>query len=105
MLKARLSNLLVVAATAIGIGCTASFAAVAPQYDRLLQFQAVLSDQLVEALGERPIDRIKWRNNGEFEVWAGECFVSVTLKADPPKDGMVGRTSYEIAEVSRIACK
>jgi len=95
----------VVAASAVLVGAAEADAALAPKYDRLKQFQAVLTDQVVEALGERPITRIERMKNGSFEVWGGECLVFVKLKAVPPKGGMVGPTTYEIAEVSPPACK
>lgn len=105
-MKAHLTVPTVIAAgLVLGLGSTASQAALAPQYDRVKQFEAVLGSEVVEALGERPIDRIIRRKNGSFAVWSGECFVSVTLNAVPPEEGVMGPTSYEVAEVSRIACR
>jgi len=105
-MKARLTvPTMFAAALALGLGPIASQAALAPQYDRVKQFEAVLGSQVVDALGERPIDRVIRRKNGSFVVWSGECFVSVTLNAIPPKEGVMGPTTYEVAEVSRIACK
>jgi hypothetical protein len=105
-MKARLTVPTVIAAgLVLGLGPIVSQAALAPQYDRVKQFEAVLGSEVVEALGERPIDRIIRRKNGSFAVWAGECFVSVTLNAVPPEEGVMGPTTYEVAEVSRIACR
>jgi hypothetical protein len=96
---------MIAAGLAIGFSPFAGQAALAPQYDRVKQFEAVLDSKVVEALGERPIERIIRRKNGTFVVWSGECFVSVTLNAVPPKEGVMGPTTYEVVEVSRIACK
>jgi hypothetical protein len=104
-MKARLILPAIVFALVTGASAFVVDAALAPKYDRLKQFETVLSEPVLDALGERPIDRVIRRKNGTFLVWAGECFVEVTLNAVPPKEGMVGPTTYEIKEVSRIACK
>jgi hypothetical protein len=96
---------MVSAGLAGGLGVASAHAALAPQYDRVKQFEAVLASGVVDVLGDRPIDRIVRGKNGQFEVWSGECVVFVKLKAVPPADGMVGPTTYEIAKMSPIACQ
>ncbi len=104
-MKARLILPAIVLALATGAALFGAEAALAPKYDRLKQFETVLSGPVLDALGERPIDRVIRRKNGTFLVWANDCFVEVTLNAVPPKEGMVGPTTYEIKDVSKIACK
>ena len=99
------TNIVIIATTLSACGWTGANAALAPKYDRLKQFETVLSGPVLDALGERPIDRVIRRKNGTFLVWANECFVEVTLNAIPPKEGMVGPTTYAIKDVSKIACK
>ncbi|WP_436641715.1 hypothetical protein [Microbaculum sp. FT89] len=101
----RRTGLIAAALAMVAAGASVAEAALAPKYDRLRQFETVLGSQVVDALGERPIDRIVRRKDGVFVVHAGECMVFVTLKALPRKDGMVGATGYEIAEVSPPACR
>ncbi len=102
---ARPLRTLAVALVAATAALSVAQAALAPKYDRLKQFEAVLSPQVLDALGERPIDRIVRRADGVFVVHGGECLVFVTLAAIPPKDGMAGPTTYAIAEISPMACK
>jgi hypothetical protein len=86
-------------------GAYSARAALAPQYDRLAQFRAVLESGVVDVLGNRPIDKIERGEDGGFRVWSGPCVVMVRLDAQRPKQGMVGPTTYKIAKISPLACQ
>ena len=96
----------------IWLGLVATFAmsapalaALAPQYDRLAQFQAVAGDsKIADALSEHGlitgIDRLE---DGSFRVWTENCSVPVTLEAVPPKEGTVGPTTYKTT-IGKASC-
>lgn len=97
---------LVVISAGTGLCVREADAALPPPYDRLRQFAAVAdAAEVAEALAEHGlIDRIERLEDGSFQVWAGTCFVAVTLEAIPPKQGMVGPTSYE-ARPGAVTCE
>jgi hypothetical protein len=80
-------------------------AALAPIHDRVVQFRAVLATPgLAAALSAHgPIDRIERESDLSFRVFAGKCFVTVTLTAMPPAHGMVGPTRYR-GELGSTSC-
>lgn len=81
-------------------------AALPPEYDRLRQFAAVAdAGDVATALAEHGlVDRIERQDDGSFRAWAGKCYVTVTLTALPPEQGMVGPTRYE-ASVGTADCE
>jgi hypothetical protein len=63
-------------------------AAIAPQYERLRQFSAVLNDPSVvsKLYAKGPIDRIEAKDEAAFQIWAGDCYLLVKLSIDAPKE-------------------
>lgn len=90
---------------------TPAVAALAPQYERLRQLQAILGDaQIAESLSRAgPIDRIQWIEGLTFRVGAGACEMAVTLDVPPRSQGSTPPMSgapipYRVVP-GKVACK
>jgi hypothetical protein len=97
-------RILVAALVALVGANTATHAAVAPWYDRLNQFGAVLNGDVAQMLAPHLIDSVERLDDGSFVVRAGSCTLPVTLNVIPPPQGMLGATSYE-AVPGAVTCQ
>ena len=97
-------------AVSVTFGAGPAFAALSPWYDRAEQVQTLLaSDVLQQQLGGQPLDGIEHegvRADGA-QIWdldTAGCDLTVHLIPQPPEDGMVGKTTYQL-ELPLPACK
>lgn len=86
--RARIACSVLLAIVFAGVIPVVLDAAIAPRYERLRQFDFVMSAGS-EAAGKLAphglIDRIERMDDGTFRFWAGPCFVPVTLQQLPSK--------------------
>jgi len=90
----RLSTTL---ALLLSFGCGAQ-AALAPNYQRLAELQAVLAH--ADVIGafpvSQPIDRIEYREPDLYRVTAGSCRLDVKIVSKPAASGMVGPRQFSV---------
>ena len=83
---------------------TPAQAALSPFYDRATQIEALLqSESLADALSQGPIDSLRFMGSDAdgstlWEIVSGACIGAARLQAQPPQPGMVGKTSYQLAD-------
>ncbi|MGE0528680.1 MAG: hypothetical protein AB7G93_20355 [Bdellovibrionales bacterium] len=90
---------LIIAGLLFGVN---SFAAVSPYYDSLEKIQAVLAVYPLSQATAGPITSIKHVEGLIYEVTAGNCVASVTLKAEAPNGP--GKTTYSVEAITQPAC-
>ncbi len=91
--------------------CTAALAAaparaaLAPNYQRLAELNAVLALPAVAgAFGIEPIDRIDYAGPDLYRLSAGRCHLDVRIVGLPMPRGMVGARRFE-ARAGRRVCR
>ena len=71
-------------------------AALAPNYQRLAELNAVLNNSgLVAAFGMTPIDLVEYVSPDLYRATAGRCHVDVRIVGLPMRRGMVGARRFE----------
>lgn len=96
----RLRQLLLVGAV-ISASISSSWAALAPNYQRLAELQAILGEAAVtEALKARPIDRIEFIKTDLYRVTAGPCQADIALADLPQEAGRVGPRQFTLKVVA-----
>lgn len=77
---------------------TAAWAALAPNYQRMAELQAVLTHPGVIAAFKvsQPIDRIEYLKPDLYRVSAGACHVDVKIVSKPNDTGMVGARQFAV---------
>jgi hypothetical protein len=80
-------------------------AALAPNYQRLVELQAVLEHPgVIGAFGTmEPIDRVEYASPDLYRVTAGRCRLDVRIVGLPMPRGMVGARRFE-ARPGRKVC-
>jgi hypothetical protein len=81
-------------------------AALAPEYQRIREFEAILTNfEVLDALenGE-PIDRIEHVSRDLYRVTAGNCSVEVMLADDPRADPEVAGPRQFVMQVGEAEC-
>jgi hypothetical protein len=88
---------------AILAACPAS-AALAPNYQRLVELKAVLDHPgVIAAFGTmQPIDRIEYAGPDLYRVSAGRCRLDVRIVDLPVPRGMVGARHFEVRPGRRV---
>lgn len=84
-------------------------AAIAPHYERVREFGAVMSvaNQAAAMLsGHGSIDKIERRDGMTFYFWAGQCFVPATLEVLPDEGPpMAGSSTDYRATLGTVQCE
>jgi len=92
------------AAAALALGAFPAAAALAPEYQRIRELNAVLNHQgVVAAFGGTPIERIEYVRTDLYRVSAGRCRLDVAIVGLPMPRGMAGPRRFE-ARPGRRAC-
>lgn len=98
----QLKRVLLAAGIAL-TGVSHSWAALAPNYQRIAEFQAILDDVAVtDALKAEPIGRIELVKTDLYRVTAGPCHVDVAIVDVPREEGLVGPRQFKIEIVDRV---
>ena len=80
-----------------------SSAALAPNYQRLAELNAVLNNSgVASAFGMTPIDRVEYLSPDLYRATAGRCHVDVRIVGLPMPRGMVGARRFEARAAGRI---
>jgi hypothetical protein len=95
----------IAAAAALTLTAFPAPAALAPNYQRLVELQAVLEHPGVIGAfgGMEPIDRIEYAGPDLYRVTAGRCRLDVRIVGLPMPRGMVGARHFE-ARPGRKMC-
>ena len=94
---------LLAGAAALALGAAPAAAALAPNYQRLAELNAVLNNSgAATAFGMTPIDRVEYAGPGLYRVTAGRCHVDVRIVGLPMPRGMVGARRFETRPGQRI---
>jgi len=82
-------------------------AALAPNYQRLVELRAVLDHPgVVGAFGTmQPIDRIDYAGPDLYRVTAGRCHLDVRIVGLPMPRGMVGARRFEARPGRRVCAR
>lgn len=79
-------------------------AALAPNYQRIAELQAILDDSAVmDGLNDQPIDRVEFIKSDLYRVTAGACHVDVAIVDMPVEEGLVGPRRFKI-EIADTVC-
>jgi hypothetical protein len=78
-------------------------AALAPNYQRIAELQAILDDpSVVDAFNvSQPIDRVESLKADLYRVTAGSCHVDVAIVDVPDKEQRVGPRQFKVEIVAR----
>ena len=82
-------------------------AALSGYYDSAEQIGAILSSsQVADALAQMPVEKLEHERTTsdgmqEWAVESRDCDLSVFLRAVPPAGGAAGKTTYEVASITR----
>ena len=81
-------------------------AALAPQYDRWIELQTIISDDSIpRKLWEHgPVDHIEARPGGIYRVWARRCYIDVTIKIESNRSEAPGRQSISGLTIGDAHC-
>lgn len=85
---------------------TAAWAALAPNYQRLAELQAVLAHPGVVGAFKvsEPIDKVEYVKPDLYRVTAGACHVDAKIIPKPNKTGMVGPRQFTV-EAGKPVCR
>jgi hypothetical protein len=84
---------------------SAGWAALAPNYQRLAELQAVLAHSAVIGafpVGQ-PIDKVEYKGPDLYRVTAGSCHLDVRIVSRPNVSGMVGPRQFTV-EPGKPSC-
>ncbi len=73
---------------------TSSQAALAPNYQRAKELNAVI-DAAAAALPQHPINKVIYQKEDQYQVIAGPCSLRASIASKPMKNGMVGPRQFE----------
>lgn len=84
-------------------GVSFAQAALAPNYQRIAELQAILDDPaVVDAFNvSQPIDRVEILKTDLYRVTAGPCHVDVAIVDVPDNEARVGPRQFKIKIVDR----
>ena len=74
---------------------TSSHAALAPNYQRAKELNAVV-EAAAAALPQHPISKVIYQKQDQYQVIAGPCSLRATIVSKPMKGGMVGPRQFEV---------
>lgn len=88
----------VVGASALAASGLPVFAALAPNYQRLVELRAVLSHPSVAAAFKvsQPIDKVEYLKPDLYRVTAGACHIDVRIVSIPTEPGIVGPRQFAV---------
>jgi hypothetical protein len=91
----------ITAAAALTLMAVPAAAALAPNYQRIAELEAVLEHPGV-ARAMQPIDRIEYVRTDLYRVTAGRCWLDVRIVDLPVPRGMVGARHFEARPGRRV---
>ncbi len=82
----------------LGTSGTAAWAALAPNYQRLTELQAVLThpDVIGAFSVSQPIDKVEYVKPDLYRVTGGSCHLYVKIVSKPNNTGMVGARQFTV---------
>lgn len=93
-------------AAALALGAVPATAALAPDYQRIRELDAVLNHQgVVAAFGGTPIEGIEYVRTDLYRVKAGRCRLDVAIVDLPMPRGMVGARRFEARPGRRVCAR
>lgn len=95
-----------IGALVVAAGSTTAWAALAPNYQRLAELQAVLAHPGVVGAFKvsQPIDKVEYVKPDLYRVSAGACHVDARIVPKPNKTGMVGPRQFTV-EAGKPVCR
>lgn len=89
--------------SAVALAAAPAPAALAPNYQRLVELRAILDHPgVVAAFAGVPIDRIEFVRPDLYRVTAGRCRLDVAIAGLPLPRGMVGARRFEVRPGQRV---
>jgi hypothetical protein len=96
----------ITAAAALTLMAFPVSAALAPNYQRIRELNAVLEHPgVAAALGGAPIDRIEYVRTDLYRVTAGRCRLDVRILGLPMPSGMAGARRFEARPGRRVCAR
>ncbi len=95
---------LIVAAFMLAGFSTASMAALAPQYQRANEMNAVITAVTETLSPYQPITKIIYQKDDHYLVVAGNCTITAKIVALPAKPGLVGPKQFNV-QLGKQRCK
>lgn len=74
---------------------TVSDAALAPNYQRAKELNAVI-ETAAQSLPQYPVDKVIYQKGDQYQVIAGPCSIKATIVSKPMKNGMVGPRQFDV---------
>ncbi|MGQ5718049.1 hypothetical protein [Pseudochrobactrum asaccharolyticum] len=95
---------LIIAAFMLAGFSTASMAALAPQYQRANEMNAVITAVTETLSPYQPITKIIYQKDDQYLVVAGNCTITAKIVALPAKSGLVGSKQFNV-QLGKQRCK
>jgi hypothetical protein len=96
---------LTAAAFLVVVSADVAAAALAPNYERLRELEAVLgSDELAGKIGSRPINGIEATGPSTYRVWTDQCTITVNLVGASSTPAIAGAWRFTI-QVGEPQCR
>lgn len=83
---------------------TASMAALAPQYQRANEMNAVITAATETLSPYQPITKIIYQKDNQYLVVAGNCTITAKIVSLPAKPGLVGAKQFNV-QLGKQRCK
>ncbi|MDM7851514.1 hypothetical protein [Pseudochrobactrum kiredjianiae] len=83
---------------------TVSMAALAPQYQRANELNAVITAVTETLSPYQPITKIIYQKDDQYLVVAGNCSISAKIVSQPVKPGIVGARQFNV-QLGKQRCK
>lgn len=83
---------------------TASIAALAPQYQRASEMNAVITTVTETLSPYQPITKIIYQKDDQYLVVAGNCTITAKIVSLPAKPGLVGPKQFNV-QLGKQRCK
>ncbi|MBB5092784.1 hypothetical protein [Pseudochrobactrum saccharolyticum] len=83
---------------------SASLAALAPQYQRANEMNAVISAVTETLSPQQAVTKVVYQSEDQYLVVAGNCSIKATLITLPAKAGLVGPRQFKV-QLGKQRCK
>jgi len=94
---------LVLGTVSLFLTTSATEAALAPNYQRAKELNAVI-EAAAQAIPQHPIDKVIYQNDDKYQVIAGPCSLRATIISKPMKNGMVGPRQFDV-KLGQTRCR
>lgn len=95
---------LIVAAFMLAGFSTVSMAALAPQYQRANEINAIITAVTETLSPYQPITKIVYQKDDQYLVVAGNCTITAKILSLPAKPGLVGPKQFNV-QLGKQRCK